>query len=146
MPGTPGATGTQLREGGHQEQRPSAPHSPRSRQRFPCGVAGGSARAADPRLLAQELDGGDGPADGEPVSALLLGEFPQHGGGWMAADGGGWMAADGSGWRLPARGPAPPPFPARARLPTLRPVPPSAGALPAGICPPFPANSPVAAG
>lgn len=98
------------RQGAHREQRPRAPHSPRSRQRFPCGAPGEGATAPDPRLLlAQELDGGDGPADGQPVSAPLLGEFPQHGGGWRM-DGGGWrrMAADGDGWRwmaLPARGP-----------------------------------------
>lgn len=50
-------------------------------------------------LLTQELDVGDGFADGEPVSDLLLAELPQH---------------DGGGTRLPPRassrprlGPAP---------------------------------------
>lgn len=33
------------------------------------------------RLLAQELDIGDGFADGEPVPDLLLSELPQHDGG-----------------------------------------------------------------
>lgn len=114
------------REGGHREQRPSAPNSPRNPQRLQCGAAGRRARAADPRLFAQQLDGGDGPADGEPVPALSLGEFPQHGG-----DGG------------PARGPAALPCsgtPACPRLP--RP----GGSAPAASRLPFPRWSAAAAG